>query len=190
MITNKTKCANDLLLKNMDKNKLLEILLGERDYHALHPAQAGATFYYSFGATLTTIVAGLIFKEQIAILDRLVSDTFFSISMAIIFVGYSFIFFSIAEHSKIHKMQLDRIENAIEYLLNPKIIFDYTKFWEIYGKTHFSINNAADNYVKLLTKEPDTRKGFRFHDRKLETGIFTISIGIIILVIVIIKLSK
>jgi len=95
----------------------------------------------------------------------------------------------IYEHTKIHKLQLDRLEEGIEYLLGPNNEYTFKKFWELFGQIRFSVNNSWDKFVKLITKEPDSRTGIRFHDRKFDAGIFLILIGVIILIIILINCS-
>lgn len=169
----------------MEKNELLKILIAERDYHATHPAEVNNKFIYSLGATLTTIIAGFIFKDKIENLDQIINSCFFPFIIILIVAGYCLIFFAIAEHSKFHKLQLNRLEEAIEYIIKPNKLFSLDTFWELYGE---KLNSKKRNYtVKLIAKEPDTRSGLRFHDRKIELGIYLILIGVIPLIYLLIK---
>lgn len=168
----------------MVKNELLKVLIAERDYHATHHVEVSSKFFYTLGAAITTLIAGLIFKDENEILEALVESQLFIWAMALIFVGYCIMIWGIYEHTKIHKLQLDRLEEGIEYLLDPNNEYTFKKFWELFGQTRFSINNSRDKFVKLITKEPDSRESIRFHDRKFEAGIFLILIGVFCLIII------
>lgn len=168
----------------IEKTELIKFLLTERDYHSNHPSETSTRFWYTLGATLTTIIAGLVFKDKIDLLNVFVNSnlSLFYISITSIFLGYMFLILALNEHTKIHKLQCERIEAAIDYLLDCENKYSFQDFWTKFGKTHFSINLKTDKKVFLFTKEPDTRKGLRFHNAKIGIGSFFIVLGVVIIV--------
>jgi hypothetical protein len=182
--------AVNFLKIGMKKEELLKMLIDEREYHSTHPIEVRTSFIYSLGATLTTIIAGFLFKGNNEKLKEIINSHFFlGAGIFLIIIGYIIIFFAIAEHSKFHKLQLDRLENAIEYLMDPRINYTYEDFWGNFGEK-LRDKNSNEYHVKLIAKEPDVRPGIHFHDRKIEIGVYTILSGALILItLIIIKCS-
>jgi hypothetical protein len=173
----------------MEKKDFVNILLEERNYHSTHPNELTNKFFYTLGATLTTLVVGFIFRDKIDAIKCLVNNTLFNYLIAVIVIGYAIIIWGIYEHSKFHRYQLHRLESAIDYMLNPNNDFDFRTFWDLYGTAKFPTHKREDDLVKLIAKEPDTRKGIRFHDRKFEFGVLLILIGVLALIACLIQCS-
>jgi len=173
----------------MEKNDLLKILLQEREHHTSHPAEVSAKFIYTLGATLTTLVAGFIFKDKLEIVKSMVSEQLVFIpAISLIVIGYILIGFAISEHTKFHKLQLRRMEDAIEYIMKPANSYSYEVFWERFGEKLNGKNSIAYD-VKLIAKEPDVRKGLHFHDRKVDLGVCLILVGVSLVMYLVIKYS-
>lgn len=166
----------------MEKTELLKLLLAERDYHSAHPAEVSGKFWYTLGATLTTIVAGVLFKEKIGNLSAVLETAHFRIAMIFIGIGYILLIVAEHEHTKAHKQQRQRIEDAIAFLMTPGYTYSFETFWKGFGMADLPVNGKEGNEVMLFAKEPDTRTGFGFHDNKIFVGILFVLAGVIVLI--------
>lgn len=181
-------------MQNIDATELLKTLRAEMDYHAIHPTETAGKFWYTLAGTITTIVAALAFKDSIPILRDVIrlNLEWFVASIVFVFSGYCFIVWGIAEHTRIHRLQRERLERAIDYLLDPaNESFDYTAFWQKFGRDGtFPTGQRGDSPVKLITREPDTRKGWRFHDRRIDAGFAIILAGVLLLISVLVYTAR
>ncbi len=173
----------------MTRTDLIKLLLTERDYHASHPVDIASKFWYTLGGTVTTVIAGLVFKDQIGILKTCIDryECALLIVLLLIAIGYSLIVWAIFEHTRIHKFQLNRLEQAIEDLCRDKSDDVKDTFWSQQEHILFATNRPKDSHVRLFTKEPDTRTGWYFHDRKIEAGILFLLMGVILLIVCLLK---
>lgn len=178
---NQNHTDKDKLILN-ENLELIKLLLSEREYHSSHPSEASSKFWYSLGTTLTLLVTGLILSDKVDALLLLIDSNIFYFALSMILLGHVCLIIALLEHNKAHKLQCERIEEAIHYLFKNKVKDNFRHFWIQYGKAHFSINEPSDKKVLLFAKEPDTREGFKYHDTKIILGAILISFGIVLMI--------
>lgn len=168
----------------MKPDVLLELLNKDRDYHTTHPQSAFTTFLYALGASLASVVAAIYFSGNSTATEI---QAFFSKVPGFVFLffllGLGFILAGLAEHNLLHKQQRIRIEDAMEYILTNSEKFDYAYFWDRFKKQKLKFPGGSLKVATpLFTVEPDTRKFWYFHDRKIEIGVLLIIIAYAILI--------
>lgn len=158
----------------MAPETLIELLNAERDYHSKHPKEVNIKFIYTIGASITGIIVTILFgtnKEH-----QLINPELLRLPVLFFSIGFLCLFWGLGEHYSFHFQQRVRVEKAINDVILQLPHFNYDTFIKANNLIH--LRYMGNIYLKkptlLFTNEPDTRSFWRFHDRKIESGVLLI----------------
>jgi hypothetical protein len=167
--------------KSVEVKNLIDLLIKERDYHSSHPREAYYKFLYSLGASLAAVIVSVYFSGKSTkdeLLDYINGMPINIILMLFLF-GLISITIGFMEHGYLHKQQREKIEDALKDIFEHLDNFEYEAFWNKHSSNNLKLyfKYLLKKKTPLFTLEPDTRRYWNFHDRKLELGVILIFIG-------------
>ncbi len=163
--------------------KVLELLIAERNRHFDHPSAITAKAFFAFSVVMTGLLAGILLRKT----DAGPPVPFLILILGIfpILVGFALLVWGIVEHQEHHRRRRQRLERLIHRLMSTNldakavdsVLKDTTNPDSEIGVGQYAKGSPPEDLEWLFLAEPDQRSLPFHHDTKIFFGLLTCFLG-------------